>query len=307
MRTRIKDIYIMKKAVVLIASLLISTFAFPVNAADNTKSIAIIDYTFDTSRPEINGKILADVCLSITRVCTNMPTNILYSNDTAAHGTIMATVATQVNPNIKFVVIRVGNINSKTFTLSSMTPMEFDNVLIPALDWVSKNASKFNIVAVSTSMSHDSFSTSGSYCPIRKSSSYAGTLQDRVIKLQTLGVASVFSAGNTYDNLRVSYPSCIKESIAIGATEEREGVVNPASLKSAKGPDVDFYALGTYQLSFTRMTGQTSPAAAAFATYWAKQYQIDFPSTLNFVNNARSDVYFGLSKTSARQFIDVFK
>jgi len=306
MRTRIKDIYIMKKAVVLIASLLISTFAFPVNAADNTKSIAIIDYTFDTSRPEINGKILADVCLSITRVCTNMPTNILYSNDTAAHGTIMATVATQVNPNIKFVVIRVGNINSKTFTLSSMTPMEFDNVLIPALDWVSKNASKFNIVAVSTSMSHTSFNKSDPYCPIKKSATYGVTLQDKIVALQSIGIASMFSAGNTYDEYRASYPACIPQAIAVGATELTEPTgINPVSLKSAKGLDVDLYVLGTYTLSFTRMTGQTSPATVAFATYWAKQYVTNYNDTMTKISLGLKPAYFATTKTSLNKFIDV--
>jgi hypothetical protein len=298
----------MKKTIlILLTATLFIPISHPTAAGLNGKTVVIIDYTFFSGAAELKDSVLADLCFSITRSCTVVPSNRLYGSDSLTHGTTMALVAKKVDPSMKFILIRVGSINPKTYALSKMSSTEFDNVLIPAMDWVAQNAAKYNIAAVSTSMSHNSFSTSGSYCPIRKSSSYPGTLQERIIKLQNLGVASVFSAGNTYDNLRVSYPACIKESFAIGATEEREGTVNPASLKSAKGPDVDFYALGTYQLSFARMTGQTSPAAAAFATYWTKQYQKDFQSTLNFVNNARSDVYFGLTKTSARQFIDVFK
>lgn len=291
----------------LVVSTMIS-LAMPANAGANGKTIAIVDYTFDTTVSPVKDKALADLCFSITKSCASVPKDQIYSNDLLVHGTIMASVAAMVDPTMKFIFIRVGNINPKTYSVSKMSTTEFDNVLIPVFDWLIQNSSKYNISAVSTSMSHTSFSNTGSYCPIKKSASYPGTLQDRIVKLQNIGIASIFSAGNTYDPIRASYPACIKEAIAIGATEERESTgLIPASLKSAKGPDVDFYALGTYQLPFTRMTGQTSPAAAAFATYWAKQYQRDFQSTLNYINGVTSDVYFGLTKTYSRQFVDVFK
>lgn len=281
--------------------------ASPASAGVNGKSLAIIDFTFDSSAPELKDRIISDVCLSITKVCATVPKDKLYPNLSLAHGTIMAAVASQIDPTAKLVLIRVGNINPKTFTMSAMSTTEFDNVLISAFDWIAQNASKLNIAAVSTSMSHTSFNTTGSYCPNRKSTVYPGTLEDRVIKLQSLGIASVFSAGNTYDNLRVSYPACIKAAIAIGATELPEGSINPVSLKSAKGPDVDFYTLGTYQLSFIRMTGQTSPAAAAFATYWVNKYQGNYQETLTLINNLRSEAYFSATKSSSRLFVDVLK
>lgn len=296
----------MKKAILLITTLLLSFITVPANAATTDKTIAIIDYTFDTTRPELSGKVLADVCMSITKVCTNMPTNNLYSNQTALHGTIMATVASQVSPNLKFVVIRIGNINPKTFSLSSMGPTEFDNVLIASFNWVAANAKQYNIAAVSTSMSHTSFNKTGPYCPIKKSAIYNTTLQSKVVELQSIGIASVFSAGNTYDNLRASYPACIPQSIAIGATELTEpSGINPVSLKSAKGSDVDFYALGTYTLSFTRMTGQTSPAAVAFATYWTRQYATNYSDTYSKVVSFAKPVYFSQTQTYTNQFIDV--
>jgi hypothetical protein len=306
MRTCIKDIYIMKKITILIVSALLSVFALPANAADNGKSVVIIDYTFDTTRPELSGKVIADICFSITKICTNAPTSRVYSSETYSHGTVMATVATKIDPTAKLILIRVGNINARTFSLSNITTAEFDNVLIPAFDWIAQNSSKYNIAAVSTSMSHTSFNKTGSYCPIKKSAVYQGTLQDRIVKLQSIGVASVFSAGNTYDNARASYPACIPQSIAIGATELTESSgINPVSLKSAKGTDVDFYTLGTYELGFTRMTGQTSPAAAAFASYWTKKYTNSYNDTLNVMNNSLSQVYFSLTKTYTNQFVNV--
>ena len=218
----------------------------------------------------------------------------------------MVTVAAKIDPTVKIILIRIGNINPKTFTLSSITTTEFDNVLIPTFDWIAQNATKYNIAAVSTSMSHTSFNTTGSYCPIKQSAVYKGTLQDRIVSLQSIGIASVFSAGNTYDNARASYPACIPQSIAIGATELTEPTgINPVSLKSAKGPDVDYYALGTYELGFTRMTGQTSPAAAAFASYWTKKYKNNYQDTVNVINSSLSQSYFGLTKTYTNQFVNV--
>lgn len=277
------------------------------SAGVNGKTLAIIDFTFDSSATEIKERVISDVCFSITKSCTIVPKDKLYANLSLSHGTIMASVASQIDPTMKLVLIRVGNINPKTFTVSAMSTTEFDNVLISAFDWIAQNATRLNIAAVSTSMSHTSFNALGSYCPNRKSSVYPGTLEDRVLKLQNLGIASVFSAGNTYDNLRVSYPACIKASFAIGATEFPEGSINPVSLKSAKGPDVDFYALGTYQLSFIRMTGQTSPAAAAFATYWVNKYQGNFQDTLTLINSLRSEAYFSATKLSTKSFINVLK
>jgi hypothetical protein len=138
-----------------------------------------------------------------------------------------------------------------------------------ALNWVKNNTSKYNIVATSTSLSNTVFNRTGNYCKI-------GTdLQNVIVALQSLNVAAVFSAGNTYDRLRVSYPACIPQSIAVGATNYTEttktGTITPISLASAGGPDLDFYALGSWQLRLTRINGQTSPATAAFAAYWSKQ------------------------------------
>lgn len=155
---------------------------------------------------------------------------------------------------MKLVLIRVGNINPETFTMSAMSTTEFDNVLISAFDWIAQNATRLNIAAVSTSMSHTSFNALGSYCPNRKSSVYPGTLEDRVLKLQNLGIA-----------------------------------------------------MGTYQLSFIQMTGQTSPAAAAFATYWVNKYQGNFQETLTNINSLRTDAYFSATKISTKSFIDVLK
>lgn len=267
--------YVMKKITVLLAVLL-GVSVVPSQAAEIAKpSIVIVDMAFDTTVQELQGKVIQEVCLVEGTSCLNntgfqegpgsasLPSSIALSGG-FEHGTYMATVATTVNPNANLILIRIAGIN-KNNRMLSVSP----NAITMALNWVKANASKYNIVATSTSLSNTVFNRTGNYCKI------GADLQSAIVALQSLNVAAAFSAGNTYDRARVSYPACIPQAIAIGATNYSEttktGVVNPISLASAGGPDLDFYALGSWQLRLTRINGQTSPATAAFAANWAKQ------------------------------------
>jgi hypothetical protein len=267
--------YIVKKVAVLLAVIL-GFSVVPSQATANQKpSIVIIDTAFDTTVPELQGKVIQEVCVIEGVSCPNntgfqeglgsasLPSSVALSGG-FEHGTYMATVATTVNPNANLILIRIAGINKSNRMLSASP-----NAITMALNWVKDNSSKYNIVATSTSLSNTVFNRTGNYCKI------GADLQGAIVALQSLNVAAVFSAGNTYDRLRVSYPACIPQAIAIGATNYSEThngtVITPVSLASAGGPDLDFYALGSWQLRLTRINGQTSPATAAFAANWAKQ------------------------------------
>ena len=267
--------YVMKKIAILLAVVL-GFSVVPSQAAEVSKpTVVIIDTAFDTTVPELQGKVIQEVCVIEGTSCPNktgfqegigsasLPSSVALSGG-FEHGTYMATVATTVNPNANLILIRIAGINKNNRMLSASP-----NAITMALNWVKANASKYNIVATSTSLSNTVFNRTGNYCRI------GADLQAAIVSLQSLNVAAVFSAGNTRDILRVSYPACIPQAIAIGATNYSEThngtVVNPISLASAGGPDLDFYALGSWQIRLTRMNGQTSPATAAFAANWAKQ------------------------------------
>jgi hypothetical protein len=70
-------------------------------------------------------------------------------------------------------------------------------------------------------------------------------------------------------------------------------------LASASGPDLDFYALGSWQLRLTRINGQTSPATAAFAAYWSKQ--VSKLGTNNYTTVY--DSIKSLTKPASNQFV----
>jgi hypothetical protein len=270
--------YVMKKIAILLAVML-GMSVIPSQASQASQvskpTIVIIDTAFDTTVPELQGKVIQEVCIIEGTSCPNktgfqeglgsasLPSSVALSGG-FEHGTYMATVATTVNPNANLILIRIYGIN-KSNRMMSASP----NAITMALNWVKDNTAKYNIVATSTSLSNTVFNRTGNYCRI------GADLQNAIVALQSLNVAAVFSAGNTRDILRVSYPACIPQAIAVGATNYTEThgslIINPISLASAGGPDLDFYSLGSWQLRLTRMNGQTSPATAAFAAYWSKQ------------------------------------
>ncbi|NDB58872.1 hypothetical protein EB001_10520 [bacterium] len=110
-------------------------------------------------------------------------------------------------------------------------------------------------------------------------------LRKSITDLQSLGVATVLAAGNNYDKQRVDFPACISESIAVGSVGERGNIEN----YSNGGPDLDFYALGTYDTALGRAMG-TSAATAAFAAYWAKNYKGTYQATYDNVKSLSKDL-----------------
>ena len=295
--------HVMKKIAILLSVVLGFSIVPSQATANQAPAVVIIDTAFDTTVPELQGKVIYEVCVIEGTSCPNgtgfqegpgsasLPSANALSGG-FEHGTYMATVATTVNPNAKLILIRISGIN-KNGRMLSASP----NAITMALNWVKNNASKYNIVVTSTSLSNTSFNRGANYCKIN------AELQNVIVSLQSMNVATAFSAGNTRDILRVSYPACIPQAIAVGATNYTEThgslTINPISLASAGGPDLDFYALGSWQLRLTRMNGQTSPATAAFAANWAKQSAKLGTNDYNTIYNALK----ASTKPASNQFV----
>jgi len=288
----------MKKVAVGIVLML--GFASLQTAEANIKpSIAIIYTAIDSTVKEAYGNVVYEVCITERMSCPNKtgfqegvgsatlsPAQI--SKNGFDHGTIMSAIATQVNPDINIVFIRIVGINP-TGTQQQYT----EKSIISALDWVRSNKNKFNIVAVSASIGNRNFKSLTNYCPVNP------VLRNSIISLQQVNVASIFSAGNTYDYSRVDYPSCIAEAISVGATEKN---TNRIALYSNGGLDIDFYALGAYRVLNKNVIG-TSASTAAFASYWAKNYKDSYSSTLDGIKSKLKPTENTKVKTTS--FVDV--
>lgn len=241
------------------------------NRALPAPTIAILDTAIDMSQQQIKDRVIYEVCLVEYSVCPNglpkmegpgaatmLPSALKLGG--FDHGTQMASVAIQTNPNVNIVFIRIiGN--------RSNGSREYTNEasVYNALQWVIDNQAKFNIQAVSMSQGHHVLGAAGTdYCP------KTPMTQSKIQKLNSMGVGVFFPAGNARDYVRIDWPACLPESIAMGATMPTKEI---AVYTNHDNKLTDFFALGT--LTATGVDGAkvnvagTSASVQGGAVAWA--------------------------------------
>ena len=192
------------------------------NNTSSLPTLAILDTGLDTSLPIFNGKILHEVCIIGWSTCPNgsgfqegpgsavVDPKFIMSNG-FDHGTQMASIAVQRNPNMNIVFVRiVGNTNDGR---RQIIP---DSTITSALDWVLKNKDKYNIKAVSMAQ--------GSLSRNTKLSDYCvkiPTVTSAINNLASSGTPVFLSAGNDRVTNRINWPACIPSAIAVSATDQR--------------------------------------------------------------------------------------
>jgi hypothetical protein len=180
-------------------------------------TIAILDTALDSSIPAFQGKIAHEVCIIKWMTCPNgkafmegpgsasLPMNIMSSRN-FNHGTQMASVALEANPNMQIVFVRI--IGNSIFGQRQTTgPAEVS----AALDWVIANKDRFNIQAVAMAQGHHNLLSGANYCP--NNSSVTKSLANMV----AAGIAPFFASGNNGDKKRVDWPACVPNAISVGA------------------------------------------------------------------------------------------
>lgn len=294
----------MKKVVGVIVSLLMVVFLQPATA-NTAGSIVIIDNAIDSTLPEFSGKLIYEVCTIVSGTCpkgvgkdpgiqegpgtATLPKSLLGSN----HGTKMALVALKVNPNAKIIFIRVGRVvggSVQTKGISSAANAA-------ALKWVIDNRTKFNIVAVSASIGDDEYRESS--CPV--STSVNKPVVDNIVALSNSGIPVFAAVGNTI-NSKVAFPACVSQAVSIGAVNRFSSddgwILSSASLRK---PERDFVGLGSFDSSIgiigDGIKGVSSPATAALAGYYVKNYKGSSIATF--------DYFKSIVKSSPSNFIDV--
>lgn len=267
----------MKTKVILAVALAASAITAPAHAAE-PKTLVIIDSGFNTQLPFLAGKVVDEACFIEFGKCPNGQASMtgpgaaaLAATDAAkdktfSHGTQMASVANAVNPSSKFVLIRIVGRSDKGFANTYTT-----KAVQLALDWVSANAARLNVGAVSISMGR---AYKEAACPIET------PLQSRIIELKAKNVGVFTAAGNRSNQTKVDYPACIPEAITVGATDTRyvlrniTGWIYPIMPNSNGGADLDLYALGRYSTTMLDGTNTlvlgTSAATAAVASKWTQ-------------------------------------
>lgn len=226
----------------LIAVLFITPTAYNASAAEQVvPTIAIIDTALDSTLPVFKDKIAHEVCILDWESCSNGKSfnegtgaaavpQAIFTKNGFDHGTQMASIAIAANPNIKIVFIRIiGN------TPDGRRQITSEATVYKALNWVIQNKVKFNIQAVAMAQGRHDFRTYVDYCP------KTVTTQTSIKNLIAMGVPTFFATGNNRDYLRIDWPSCIPEAIAVGATDQYDEV----AIYTNHDPKLtDFFAIG---------------------------------------------------------------
>ena len=261
-------------------------------------TIAILDTAIDMSQSKFKNSVVHEVCLieiffDSTARCPNGLTQMegpgaatLTKEKLAVngfdHGTLMSDQALQTNPNVKIVFIRI--IGQRESGVREYTN---EATVYNALQWVINNQSKFNIQSVAMAQGSHALGAAGTdYCP------KTPTTVEKVKALNALNVGVFFPAGNNSDYKRVDWPSCIPETISMGATMPTESIAFYSNYDSKL---VDFYARGTTVLygldgKKTNFAG-SSASVLVGATSWATIKSIK--TTLSY-----TEMYDLISKTS---------
>jgi hypothetical protein len=268
----------MKKVLLALLSIALAFTALAPAQAEDQKVLAIIDSAINSKN---FSSIIYEACF--TSVKSSIPTENMSCpngelfmegpgsaaapwplqknstnfnvNNATFHGDMMVKAALTVNPNLKIVFIRFNDVTSLGNSRGDA------DTLALAINWVSQNASKYSIDAVS----------------ISQSSVAAGNLSrcltDKVtinaVSSLTLNNVPVFVAvGNDRRKDVVGFPSCVNGAIGVGAlgnATQLEGLTNT-------GPGLDMVAPGKvritkYNGSPTDTAGSSVATAVSAASY----------------------------------------
>jgi Subtilase family len=233
--------------------------------------LAILDTAIDTSLPELQGKIVGEVCILEWALCPNgtnfqegsgsasMPSDLITKNG-FDHGTFMASAAVKTNPNIKILFVKI-----IANTPTGLRKPTGESTISAALAWVRDNAVRYNVKAVSLSQgSRGLLGKAGTeYCP-----TFPRTIS-AVQQLNSMSIPVFSAVGNNRDYSRIDWPSCIEEVVSIGAVDQ---IGEIASYSNNDSSLLDFFALGSMSLPgpgnvLKNIAGTSSATQVAAATY----------------------------------------
>lgn len=226
---------------ILAAVLSITTINMAKAEEPKPATVAILDTALNSNLPVFKDKIVQEVCILEWNSCPNgknfmegsgassMPLDQMARNG-FNHGTKMAHASVLTNPNIKIVFVRIVGATS-----TGVRQVTNEKTFINALNWVLENKSKYNISAVAMSQGHTNFMPGANYCPTTP------ITQNLIATLDSSEVPVFLPSGNTRDLKRISWPACIKESVAVSANSGTDG---PAVYTNYDKDLTDMFALG---------------------------------------------------------------
>ena len=268
----------MKKVLLALLSIAIAFTALAPAQAQDERVLAIIDTAIDSTK---FNSIIHEVCFTTVKSSnpaenmscpngqyfmegkgaasapwplqkdnkTKLPIPGMFDlNNGTFHGDMMVKSALTVNPSLKIVFVRFNDV-----TIGGASRGD-TKALSQAVDWVSKNASKYSIDALSISQ--------GSVAETNLALCNTDTLTINAISsLNTNNVPVFIATGNNKRRDVVGFPACVNGAIGVGA------LANATQLEGATntGPGLDMVSPG--KVSITKYNGSpTNTAGSSVAT-----------------------------------------
>jgi hypothetical protein len=255
----------MKKILIAVLSAVTIFAPMQVAKATDERVVAIIDTAIDSSK---FPSIIYEVCFTQNKSCLNK-TNFMEGKGSANsliwpasmlnsvyHGHSMVAASVKTNPNIKIVFVRIADITSSGNSLNS------GQSLSQAMDWVSKNASKYSIDALSVSQSRVNWTT----CPTDV------VISNAIKTLETQNIPTFIATGNDRLTNKVGFPACVNGAIGVGAVDANGTIFHAVT---NRGPGLDIVANGSMDVvrynGTVATTSGTSVANVVAATKYVSQ------------------------------------
>ena len=275
----------MKKTLIAILSALLVVTVIQPSQANDQKVLAIIDSAINSNN---FPQIIHEVCFTTVKskvVSQNMscPNGELFMegkgaasapwptsvNNATYHGDSMVKSALTVDPNIKIVFIRFNDVTSIGNSRGDV------RALTAAIDWVSKNASKYSIDALSISQSSVDADN------LSRCTTDTQTI-NAVASLNASNVPVFVATGNDRRQDVVGFPSCVSGVVGVGA------LATATQLEAAtnRGPGLDMVAMSgvkitKYNGSPAVAYGSSVATAVASASYVSKNTSKSFGEYLS--------------------------
>lgn len=284
----------MKKVLLALLSIAIAFTAMQPSQAQDQKVLAIIDSAVSSDKIP---SVIHEVCFTQNNSCPNK-TNFMEGKGAANssvwpssivnaiyHGHNMTQAALTVDPNIKIVFVRVANVTSSGNILQDQKSLQ------AAIEWVSNNAEKHGIDAVSISLS--SISTNNLNQCTRNS-----VVINAVSSLNSKNIPTFASTGNEGSLSVVGYPSCVSGVIGVGASWLDATTKSHIFAKSTnRGPGLDVLGVAEalivrYHGTTVQTSGTSGATVLAAAKYVSKntfknfgEYLTSLPKQLSYPYN----------------------
>ena len=272
--TKIKGVK-MKKVIIVALSAVLGLMAVQPAHSEDQKVLAIIDTAIDSSKVP---SVIYEACFTISKTmgCPNgqqfmegkgsansplWPATQIGNLGLVYHGHNATQAALTVSPGIKIVFIRMTGI-AKTNGMQAADPQDPQSI-VRALKWVSDNADKYSIDAVSISQA---FITTNALALCSDNAVVAP-----VASLGSKNIPVFAATGNNKLRDKVGFPACVPGVTGVGAFVKSQNLLETAT---NTGPGLDVVAQNSIDVvryngtvaSFGATSAATPIAASIFVS-----------------------------------------